>query len=166
MGESIILTGEYRQQEAEVTANVTPGELVEFASDGRIQPHSSVPDLNGNGSAAGWFAREFPETGKGIDDDYTYDGTADEGENAKLARPTPGSKVYAWLDAGESVDPSTPLESAGNGALQAHTGLATTGDGTGAATETVADDLVVAYPAESVDNSAGTDPVRIEVYAE
>lgn len=162
MPETILINGDVVQLEAEVSGTVTPGELVEHAADSRVQPHSEVPDLNGNGSAAGLFALEFPEVGRGIDDDYTYDGGNDEGDNAKYGRPAPGSEVYAWLAAGENVDPSTPLESAGNGALQAHAGLSPAGDGT----DTMADGLVVAYPAESVDNSGGADPVRIKVISE
>lgn len=162
MSEIIVGPGDYQQDEREVAAATDPGELVEFVND-RMQPHSSAPDLSGNGSALPRFAVEARDLGKGIDDTYTYDSTADEGENARYARPFPGSKVQAWLAAGESVSDGDPLESAGNGALQLHTGLATTGDGTGSASETVADNLVVAEADETIDNSGGSDPVRIWV---
>lgn len=155
--------GDYQQDEAEAAADVEPGELLELTATDRVQPHSEVPDLNGNGSALPRFAIEDRNVGKTIDDTYTYNATDDEGENVHFARPLPGTRVQAWLAAGETVSRGDPLESAGNGALQLHTGLATTGDGTGAASETVADNLVVAEAAEDLDNSTGTDPVRIWV---
>lgn len=159
MSEMIVGPGDYQQDEREVTADVDPGELVEFASDGRVQPHSSAPDLNGNGSALPRFAIEARDLGKGIDDTYTYDSNDDEGENCRYARPSPGTKVQAWLAAGENVNDGDSLESAGNGALQQHTGLDPAGDGT----DTIADNLVVAEADESVDNSGGSDAVRIWV---
>lgn len=155
----IIGPGEYQQDEREVGADVTPGELVEFAADGRLQPHSSAPDLNGNGSAVPRFAVEARSVGKSIDDTYTYDGTADEGENGHFAHPAPGTPVQAYIATGHSIDPDTPLESAGDGTLQPHAGLDPAGDGT----DTIADDLVVAYANEAIDTTGDADPSRHEV---
>lgn len=151
--------GDYQQEEAEAAADVEPGELLELTGTDRVQPHSEVPDLNGNGSAAPRFAIESREVGKTIDDTYTYDSTDDEGENVKYARPLAGTYVQAWLAAGETVTRGDPLESAGNGALQLHSGLNPAGDGT----DTMADNLVVAEATNDVDNSGGADPVRIWV---
>lgn len=146
-------------------AAVTPGELLEVSGSTDtgvdtardVQPHSEVPDLNGNGSALPRFALEYSHTGRGIDDDYAVD------DHTEYRHCKSGEVVYAWLAAGESVSPDDPLESAGNGALQLHSGLSTVGDGTGSASETVADDLIVGYSEETVDNSGGADPVRVRV---
>lgn len=146
-------------------AAISPGELLEVAgltdtgvdTAPLLQPHSAAPDLNGNGSALPRFALENSHTGGGLADDYAVDDAVDY----KVMEP--GDEVYAFLAAGEVASPDDPMESAGNGALAVHTGASTTGDGTGTASEDVADDVVVGYAMESVDNSGGAEPVRVRV---
>lgn len=163
MPETILLHGrDNERKDGEAAAAITPGELLEHAGTNgegelQFQPHSETPDLNGNGSARPLFAREYSHTGRTIDDDYAA------GEHMEYHDGLPGDEVYAFIDAGETVSPGDPLESAGNGALAVHTGVTTVGDGSGTANETVADDLVVGYAVEAVDNSGGTDPVRVRV---
>lgn len=159
MTETITLHGrDSDTKDGVANAVVTPGELLELAgtnSDGdrQLQPHSSAPDLNGNGSAQPNFATEYSHTGGSIDDDYA------SGDHLEYRPCMAGDEVYAFIDAGQNVSEGAPLESAGNGALQEHSGLNPAGDGT----DTMADDLIVGYAVEAVDNSGGSDPVRIRV---
>lgn len=140
--------GEYQTDEREAAADVEPGELVEFAADGRVQPHSTAA-----GQTVTRFAKEARNVGKTIDDTYGYDADADEGENVHFGYPAPGTPVPgAFLAAGENVDPDTPLVSAGDGSLRA---LDTAGGDDESA--------VVAYSNEATDNSGGSEAVRHEV---
>lgn len=157
MPESIFINGDYVQLEVQASEAFSPGQLLEFGGSNDVQKHSSAPDLNGNGSTAKLFARELVETGRGIDDDYSAD------DVAKVIRPQSGSKIQASIATGVNVTEGTPLESDGNGDLQEHSGLATTGDGTGSASETVADDLVAAYAAEAIDTTSETEATLNEV---
>lgn len=143
--------GEVQTDEREAAAAVEPGELVEFAADGRVQPHSTAA-----GQAVTRFAKAAREVGKTIEDTYTYDGTLDEGENVHYGYPAPGTPVPgAWLAAGETVDPGTPLVSAGDGTLRA---LDTAGGDDPSA--------IVAYSNEATDNGGGAEAVRHEVIPE
>lgn len=159
MPQTILLSGEAEQYEGEAGADITPGELLTIDSNNRYIPHDETPDLNGNGTTSRTFARESVDAGRGIDDDYLWDSGDSEGDNVKAIHPTPGSKVYAWLEHGENVSEGDPLESAGNGALQAHSGLDHAGDNT----DTVAGGLIAGFAAEDLDAGGESDPVRIEV---
>lgn len=107
MPETVLAAGDYTQDEANVVAEVTPGELVEEVANG-IQPHSTAA-----GASAAFFAREHPETGRRIDDPYPVD------DYGKYIRPTPGSRVRARLAAGNTyTGGETDLVSAGDGTLR------------------------------------------------
>ncbi|MDL5361358.1 hypothetical protein [Halalkalicoccus sp. NIPERK01] len=148
MGSNVIAgPGEYQTHEREAAADVEMGHLVEYAADGRVQPHSTA---GGPGFTA--FAIPFRSLGQTVDHTATYDADNDEGERVKYAFPSPGTKVPgARLAAGESVTDGDPLVSAGDGTLQA-----AAGDGT-------EDAAIVAYANESTDNSGGAEAVRHEV---
>lgn len=107
MPETVLAAGDYQQDEAEATAAITPGYLVEETADG-VAPHGTAA-----GAAAGFYAREHPETGRRIDDDYPA------GDQVKYIRPTPGSRVRARLAAGNTyTGGDTDLVSAGDGTLR------------------------------------------------
>ena len=151
-------------KDGQAAAPITPGELVEITGENAsatvehdLQPHGTAPSTDTEGSAMPRFAVELAKAGKGIDDDYAA------GDHVEYRTFQTGEEPYAWLAAGESVAVDDPLESAGNGALQPHDGAATTGDGTGGATETVYGGAVVAHATEAVDNSGEADPARVRV---
>lgn len=108
MPETVLAAGDYTQDEANAAAAITPGELVEEVADG-VQPHATAAEAD----APALFAREHPETGRRIDDDYPA------GDMAKYIRPTPGSRVRARLAAGNTyTGGDTRLVSAGDGTLR------------------------------------------------
>lgn len=127
----------------EAGSAVTPGELVEVAADGDVDPHSTA-----GGNAEKAFALPKPTSGD-IDEDYAAADTVRVGWFAR------GSRVFGFLDAGENVEDGAALESAGNGALQAF--------GTAAEATPANTDNIVAYAAEDKDNSGGGSPVRIRL---
>lgn len=151
MTEVVFGDGEVQTDEREAAAAVEPGELVEFAADGRVQPHST----DAGEAPATRFAKAAREVGKTIEDTYTYDGDLDEGENVHYGYPAPGTPVPgAWLAAGENVTPGTPLVSAGDGTLRAYD----------SANDPAA--AIVAYSNEATDNGGGAEAVRHEVIPE
>jgi len=161
----VLLGGHYDSnwvKDGIATAAVTPGDLVEVtgydttgADDSQqLQWHSSVPSTETEGSALPRFALPYSKTGKGIDDDYAAD------DHVEYVTARTGVEVYALLAAGESVTVDDPLESAGNGKLALHTG---SDDADTTATQTYYDGAVVGHALEAVDNSGGSNPVRVRV---
>lgn len=146
----------------EANAAITPGELIERTgtnasgadSNGLFQPHSSVPSTDTDGSSISRFAVDYSGTGRDLDQDYQ------DGDDMEYRVGLTGDEIYAFLDAGESVTEDQSLESAGNGALQAHTGA---DDADTTATQTYYDGAIVGYATEAVDNSGGTGPVRLKI---
>jgi hypothetical protein len=121
------------QHEAEALGDITPGMLIERA-EGGVQAHSG-------GVVSTHFAIEFGSTGRAIDDQY------EEGDQVLFRTFLPGAGVNALLDDGENASEGDFLSSAGDGSLKV----------------AEVDDIAVAQALESVDNSAGEDPVRIRV---
>jgi len=71
-----------------------------------------------------------------------------------------GILFYGWLADGENVTAlETPLEFHDDGSFQIHSGQAV--DESGSASYTIMDGVVKAYAMETVDNSGGSNPVRI-----
>lgn len=134
---TIELYGHGIQHEATVTdAVVTPGMLVTRTATG-VRPHNVAGE-----TAAPSFAQEYGMTGRGIADDYAI------GDQIVYKTYAAGSGVYALAHAGgAAIAANAYLKSAGDGTLE----LA--GD----------DEVVVAQALEAVDNSGGSDPVRIKV---
>lgn len=143
-------TGPHLQKEADVAVDIFPGMLAEKDANGEIKPHSSA-----GGNCVPYIVKEQGYIGNGIDDAYAV------GDRATYIIPGKGEEVYAFLAAGENVDPTDVLESAGNGALQAHTPQNV--DEGGANTFTINLNAVKFKPVEAVDNSGGVERVRIKV---
>lgn len=130
-------------------AAITPGELVEIAADGDLQPHSTA-----EGNAQKLIAledpdREAPAGTKTIDHDYSAD------DEVRYIRARTGGKFLMFLANGENVSEGDPLFSDGAGALQAAAGTASTSD--------AQRDSLVGYAAEDLNNSSGS-PSRIAVW--
>ena len=137
----VILLGDPIYEEAQLNAldaygggEIMPGMLLERTAGGEVAPHSS-----GGGFASPMFAVEAPFR-LGADINTAYD---EDGENVSFAFCRNGDRVYALIDAGENISENDLLESAGNGYLA------------GGST------LPVARALETVDNSAGSEAVRI-----
>lgn len=131
------------EDEADAAAAITPGHLVEYAANGDVQPHSTDAGTDG---ARPIFA-DLP-FGPGTEKSGEYGA----GERVRTGLVRPGVEVDALLAAGETVDPTTPLVSNGDGTFRA---LDTAGGDD--------PDAVLAYPTESVDNGGGADPVRVGI---
>lgn len=143
MRKTIALKGDFIRKERVAAGPITPGELIELASATTVQAHSTP-----GGNAPKAFALENDLVGDGIDDAY---GAGDTVQYGVFQR---GAEVYALLAHGENVNPGDPLESDGNGALQAHTAI-----GSG-----VQVDAIVGYALEAVNNTSGADArIKIEV---
>lgn len=142
---TIVLKGNGIRKEAEAAGTITPGDLVELTSAGKVQRKSSAAT-----TAQRAFAVENEVVGKGIDHDYAA------GDNVLYEVLPPGAEVYALVPASAAaIVIGDRLESAGSGKLRKVASSADTDD-----TERQS---VVAIALEAVDNSAGTDPARIKV---
>lgn len=128
-------------EEYNAASAITPGELIEVTSGGKVQAHSTE-----NGEALPvMFATEDEFQGNEISDDYDSDAPV----NCWI--PQRGDMVYALLSAGEDVAIGDALTSDGSGNLQAY--VASDAD-VGA---------IVAVAAEAVDNSGTSGTARIIV---
>lgn len=128
----------------EIAANgtLTPGQLVRFNSNGKLEVHGTA-----NGVAQKIFVVENPygNTTKAIDQTYAAN------DFARVIWGQSGDVVYAWLKAGVNAAIGDALTSDGAGALQKPTVDAALLEG-----------AIVAYAAEALNNSGGT-PLRIKV---
>ena len=96
-------------EEYEAASAITPGDLVELTSAGKVQRHTTA-----GGNAAKMFALENELEGEGLSDDYAA------GDRVQVWCAVPGEMVYARLADEQNVTLGDFLESAGNGCLQAH----------------------------------------------
>jgi hypothetical protein len=131
-----------RINEARAKSAIVPGELLDFAATGNVQPHGTAGGISGR-----LFAVENP-----WDDDTSetaIDSSYGSGSMVRYLYGIQGDQIYAKLAAGEDVDEGDALESDGNGELQA----VTAGTGT--------DHTTVAFAAEAV--ASGTAIARIKV---
>lgn len=137
-------------------ADIYPGNCLEIDANGDVIKHATESGVDAAATGLGLFAdlNEFdPSTGK--DDAFP------NGERVDVVHVPVGGRVDARLAAGGDLDDATEanvtegdvLEEADVGGLKKHDGIATTGDGTGAATETVYDAGALYVALESVDNS-------------
>lgn len=144
MSNTITLKGVPQHNEGNASVAVTPGMLVERVAAG-IRPHSVAAD-----NARKYFAVEFDEVGRGVDDVYAI------GERVLYGRYASGDEVYALVAAGATaITVGAALESAGDGTLRIQT--------TDAATDNTERDSVVGYAKEAVDNSGGGSRARIKI---
>lgn len=96
-------------EELIAAAAITPGMLVEYTSEGKVQKHSVA-----EGNAIPMFALEDEMQGKDIDDAYAED------DPVQVWIPIRGDQVWAILADGHEVFKADLLESDGNGYLQPH----------------------------------------------
>ena len=88
-------------------AVITPGNLLELTSAGKVQRHSVE-----GGTALVMFALEDELQGKGIDDNYAI------GDRVQVWVAVRGEEVYALLEDGETIVIGDYLMSNGAGRLQ------------------------------------------------
>jgi len=128
-------------EEYEADAAIIPGELIELATTGNVQPHSTE-----GGNAERMFAIEDELQGKGIDDAYAI------GDQVQCWFPNAGDQVYAILEDGNSVAIGNFLESNGGGELQLHESDTADSDDS----ITVYPEQIVAVALEAVDLSGSS----------
>lgn len=128
-------------EEYTAAAAITPGQLIELTSAGKVQKHS-----NAGQNAIPMFALEDALQGKGITDNYAAD------DQVQVWVAGRGDIVYALLKDGENVAIGDWLESAGDGDLQKHV--------TGSAGVVEYPEAIVGQALEAVDlsGSSGADP--------
>ena len=142
---TIVLKGNGIRKEAQAAAAITPGDLVELTSDGKVQRKASAAT-----TAQRAFAVENEVVGKGIDHDYAA------GDNVLYEVLPPGAEVYALVPpSAAAIVIGDRLESAGGGKLRKVV--------TSASTDDTQRQSIVAIALEAVDNSAGANPARIKV---
>lgn len=134
------LIGDFRHEEMEAGATVTPGMLLAENSDGEAIPHATE-----GGVAARMFAEVDALQGHTLDDDYT------EGDPVMINVETPGSECQALLKAGENVVIGDILISAGDGTLIE--------EGSEASSTTVKDRVAIAREALDLSGSGDVDTV-------
>jgi len=141
---TITIVGTPNRKEFTATAvAITPGFLVELATAGTVQAHSS-----GGATAAGMFAIEDENQGKEIADNYAVSALI------QVAIYKPGDEVYALLADGETAVINSFLESNGDGYLRVVDADASAGE--------IAVHSIVGIALEAVDmsGSAGVDPAQ------
>lgn len=104
---TITLKGTGVRNEHQAVAAITPGNLVEFTSAGKVQKHSGAGLV-----AEKAFAVENDLIGADIADDYATDSQV----QYNIFRP--GDEVYALLANGENASKGSFLESNGDGELR------------------------------------------------
>jgi hypothetical protein len=97
-------------EEYVAAAAITPGNLIELASTGKVQKHSGAGQ-----SALPMFALEDEMQGNGIDDDYAADA------QVQCWIPGRGDVAFAILADDESVSIGDFLQSNGAGLLKKYT---------------------------------------------
>lgn len=113
MPNTIVLRGDnvtFREDRA--NAAITPGHLLDFASNDRLTPNAT------DGGRSRMFALEQPYTGGGVTTAYA------SGDRVAYADCAPGTIVWAHLASGQNVARGAALmgSQAFPGALIAHTG--------------------------------------------
>jgi len=103
----ILLKGNGFHEEAFAAAAFSPGHLVELASTGKVQKHSTA-----GGFAERLFAKEAPLQGRGIDTAYAQD------ELAFLYVGQPGDEINAFIATNQTIAVGERLISAGDGSLR------------------------------------------------
>jgi len=142
---TILLKGDGLHGEGVANAAITPGDLIERMSTGKLRKHATAA-----ANALPMFAIENEVIGDGIDDNYAAN------DNCLYIIPQRGSWVYARLAAAAAaIVIGDYLESAGDGTLRKAA--------VDAATDNTQRVSIVARALEAVDNSGGGSAVRIKV---
>jgi hypothetical protein len=129
------------QEEYVAAAAISPGHLVELASTGKAQVHSTA-----GGPAKPMFAFENELEGETIDDAYAAD------DVVQVLVSIPGDQVNAVLADGENVSIGDYLESNGDGTLRKY--AADTGSSAGELYDKPAS--IVGLAMEALDLSASS----------
>jgi len=95
--------------EYDANATITPGQLLELMSSGKVRAHATA-----GGNVIPMFALENELQGGDIEDQYAAN------DKVQVWIPSRGDIVYAILADGQDIDIGDFLESAGNGYLQKH----------------------------------------------
>lgn len=149
---AIILKGTGIRKERPAAGTITPGMLVEINSSDDVAFHSVA-----GGNARKAFAVEDDLQGNDINDDYLV------GVQTQFNVMKSGEEVMALLAVLENVAIGDPLESAGNGHLQAYSPPVDI-EGSPAFTQTHDNNVIVAYALEAVDlSTSGIPATRIDV---
>lgn len=151
---SILLAGSPVYIEGKTASAIVPGKLITQVGGPATMLQSSVIALASAGAITTAFARENETIGGGIDTPYAA------GSNVLGFIAQRGDIVYAWLAAGQNVVAGALLSAGAAGNLVAATPGSTTGDPVTAVTFP---SFVVAKATEAVNNSGGSNPVRIKV---
>jgi len=147
---NIVLKGDPIRKEREAEESITPGELLELRSDGKVQKHSSEGE-----NAVPIFAVEEDFLGEAIDESY------DSGDRVQYAFFRPGDEVYAWLDDGSAeVNPGDFLMSKGDGTLTKFTAQEDTDGGT---TGDIHPRRIVAIALENINPGDSDERIKVEV---
>lgn len=170
---TVVLNGSYAPfVEDEYDAGeggILPGHALGLDAGGDVVRHSGDSStLDTNAVGKGLFA-DVSKSNPMLDKSDAYP----SGERVSVQFVPIGGKVDAFLASGSDlddasraeVDPTVVLEHVDAGALAAHEGVDTTGDGTGDLSETVYASGALYLPLEAVDNSdapAG-EQTRVEV---
>lgn len=114
MPNTVILRGDqYTTREDRCNQALTPGHLLEFAANDRIQKHSTS-----GGRCAALFALEADYIGTGVTTAYV------SGDRVPYADCGGGVLVWAHLASGQNVARGDYLSSNGDGTLRSYTGSA------------------------------------------
>ncbi len=143
MSNTIVLKGDPIYKEAIANGPITPGHLVQFNANHKLQVHSTA-----GGNAHPLFAIEESIVGDGIDDAYA------QGDTVVYVVPSPGCEINAFLKNGENVAKGDFLESAGDGTLQKHTPVSV--NESGSATKIIYTRCVVAMALQNLNNTSGS----------
>ena len=131
------------QDEAPCAADVMVGDLLQFDANANVVPQATDGEYVERAIVA------LDARGRGYELGDSYDGAS--GENTPYAICAPGVRLHMRLAAGATVvKDQTPLVPAGGGVLRPI-------DVDGTAPDDSTTDTI-AVPAESVDNSGGTEP--------
>lgn len=131
--------------DAAAGSSITPGQLLEYTS-GDLQEHATA-----GGNAQKMVAVENPfdddTTSAAIDSDYAV------AESVWYIVARTGDVLYMWLASGENVSKGDPLESDGNGDLQAFATAADAG----------LHDNLVGYAQEDVNAAAARARIKVRI---
>lgn len=112
MPNTVVLRGDaYTYREDRCNEAVTPGHLLEFAGNDRLQKHATS-----GGPSGRLFALESDFIGNGVTTAYV------SGDRVPYADCSPGVVVWAHLASGQNVARGAYLMSNGSGALTERTG--------------------------------------------
>lgn len=111
MSNRIIKIGEYQSIRRSAAAHevITPGQLLETRTDGKVQKNSKVMKASET-----LIAVEDWDNGKGIDSTYAA------GDAVNFVVPTPGTEAFLWVAASVAT-PGVRLIKAANGLVAAET---------------------------------------------